>query len=154
MKISDIKVYKVKPRWIFVKVLTDEGITGWGEMISGTKTETVVAGAYEMGKKLIGRDPFEIERLWQEMHRSFFRGGPINGTIISGLEMALWDIKGKALNLPVYELLGGAARDRIRVYSWIGGDRPSDVAEQAQARVDKGFTAIKMNATSELHYID
>ena len=85
MKISDIKVYKVKPRWIFVKVLTDEGITGWGEMISGTKTETVVAGAYEMGKKLIGRDPFEIERLWQEMHRSFFRGGPINGTIISGL---------------------------------------------------------------------
>ena len=134
MKISDIKVYKVKPRWIFVKVLTDEGITGWGEMISGTKTETVVAGAYEMGKKLIGRDPFEIERLWQEMHRSFFRGGPINGTIISGLEMALWDIKGKALNLPVYELLGGAARDRIRVYSWIGGDRPSDVAEQADRK--------------------
>ncbi|RNE27301.1 D-galactonate dehydratase [Lacticaseibacillus paracasei] len=154
MKISDIKVYKVKPRWIFVKVLTDEGIAGWGEMISGTKTETVVAGANEMGKKLIGRNPFEIERLWQEMHRSFFRGGPINGTIISGLEMALWDIKGKALNLPVYELLGGAARDRIRVYSWIGGDRPSDVAEQAQERVDKGFTAIKMNATSELHYID
>ena len=154
LKISDIKVYKVKPRWIFVKVLTDEGIAGWGEMISGTKTETVVAGAYEMGKKLLGRNPFEIERLWQEMHRSFFRGGPINGTIISGLEMALWDIKGKALNLPVYELLGGAARDRIRVYSWIGGDRPSDVAEQAQERVDKGFTAIKMNATSELHYID
>ena len=154
LKISDIKVYKVKPRWIFVKALTDEGIAGWGEMISGTKTETVVAGAYEMGKKLLGRNPFEIERLWQEMHRSFFRGGPINGTIISGLEMALWDIKGKALNLPVYELLGGAARDRIRVYSWIGGDRPSDVAEQAQERVDKGFTAIKMNATSELHYID
>lgn len=154
LKISDIKVYKVKPRWIFVKVLTDEGIAGWGEMISGTKTETVVAGAYEMGKKLLGRNPFEIERLWQEMHRSFFRGGPINGTIISGLEMALWDIKGKALNLPVYELLGGAARDRIRVYSWIGGDRPSDVAEQAQERVDKDFTAIKMNATSELHYID
>lgn len=154
LKISDIKVYKVKPRWIFVKVLTDEGIAGWGEMISGTKTETVVAGAYEMGKKLLGRNPFEIERLWQEMHRSFFRGGPINGTIISGLEMALWDIKGKALNLPVYELLGGAARDRIRVYSWIGGDRPSDVAKQAQERVDKGFTAIKMNATSELHYID
>lgn len=154
LKISDIKVYKVKPRWIFVKVLTDEGIAGWGEMISGTKTETVVAGANEMGKKLIGRNPFEIERLWQEMHRSFFRGGPINGTIISGLEMALWDIKGKALNLPVYELLGGAARDQIRVYSWIGGDRPSDVAEQAQERVDKGFTAIKMNATSELHYID
>lgn len=154
MKISNIEVYKVKPRWIFVKISTDEGIIGWGELISGTKTETVVAGAYEMGKKLVGRNPFEIERLWQELHRSFFRGGPINGTIVSGLEMALWDIKGKALGLPIYELLGGAARNRIRVYSWIGGDRPSDVAQQAQERVDKGFSAIKMNATSEMHYID
>ena len=139
MKISDVTVYKVKPRWIFVKISTDEGIEGWGEMISGTKTETVVAGAYEIGNRLIGRNPFEIERLFQEMHRSFFRGGPINGTIVSGLEMALWDIKGKAFNVPVYELLGGAARDKIKVYSWIGGDRPSEVAEQAQ---------------EELHYID
>lgn len=154
MKIAEVTIYKVKPRWIFAKVTTDTGISGWGEMISGTKTETVVAGAKEMGARLIGRNPFEIERLWQELHRSFFRGGPINGTIISGLEMALWDIKGKALNVPIYELLGGAARDRIRVYSWIGGDRPSDVGEQAQVRVDKGFQAIKMNATSELHYID
>lgn len=123
-------------------------------MISGTKTETVVAGAYEIGNRLIGRNPFEIERLFQEMHRSFFRGGPINGTIVSGLEMALWDIKGKAFNVPVYELLGGAARDNIKVYSWIGGDRPSEVAEQAQDRFDRGFTAVKMNATEELHYID
>lgn len=154
MKIADIIVYKVKPRWIFVKLTTDDGLEGWGEMISGTKTETVVSGAYEIGKTLIGRDPRNIERLWQEMHRSFFRGGPINGTIISGLEMALWDIKGKALGVPIYQLLGGAARDKIRVYSWIGGDRPSDVAEQAKQRLDLGFTAIKMNATSELHYID
>lgn len=155
MKISKITVYKVKPRWIFVKLSTDEGIDGWGEMISGTKTETVVAGAYEVGQRfLLGQNPFEIERLFQEMHRSFFRGGPIHGTIVSGLEMALWDIKGKALNVPIYELLGGAARDRIKVYSWIGGDRPDDVAEQAQDRVDRGFTAVKMNATEELHYID
>ena len=155
MKISKITVYKVKPRWIFVKLSTDEGIDGWGEMMSGTKTETVVAGAYEVGERfLLGQNPFEIERLFQEMHRSFFRGGPIHGTIVSGLEMALWDIKGKALNVPIYELLGGAARDRIKVYSWIGGDRPDDVAEQAQDRVDRGFTAVKMNATEELHYID
>lgn len=155
MKISKITVYKVKPRWIFVKLSTDEGIDGWGEMISGTKTETVVAGAYEVGERfLLGQNPYEIERLFQEMHRSFFRGGPIHGTIVSGLEMALWDIKGKALNVPIYELLGGAARDRIKVYSWIGGDRPDDVAEQAQDRVDRGFTAVKMNATEELHYID
>ena len=154
MKISAITVYKVKPRWVFVKISTDEGIDGWGEMISGTKTETVVAGAYEIGNRLLGRDPFQIERLFQELHRSFFRGGPINGTIVSGLEMALWDIKGKTLNLPIYEFLGGAARDKIKVYSWIGGDRPQDVLEQAQDRVDRGFTAVKMNGTSELHYID
>lgn len=154
MKITDIKVYTVKPRWIFIKISTDEGIEGWGEMISGTKTDTVVAGAYELGKRIIGRNPFEIERIWQELHRSFFRGGPINGTIVSGIEMALWDIKGKALNVPVYELLGGAARDRIMVYSWIGGDRPDDVAKEAIDRRNRGFKAIKMNATEELHYVD
>ncbi|VYT81647.1 galactonate dehydratase [Clostridium tertium] len=154
MKITGIKVYTVKPRWIFIKISTDEGIEGWGEMISGTKTDTVVAGAYELGKRIIGRNPFEIERIWQELHRSFFRGGPINGTIVSGIEMALWDIKGKALNVPVYELLGGAARDKIMVYSWIGGDRPQDVAKEAIDRRDRGFKAVKMNATEELHYID
>lgn len=154
MIITDIEVFQVKPRWIFVKVSTDEGISGWGEMISGTKTEMVVAGAYEMGARIIGRDPFEIERLFQELHRSFFRGGPINGTVVSGLEMALWDIKGKALGVPVYELLGGKARDRIKVYSWIGGDRPDDVVAEAQDRIDRGFDSIKMNATEELHYID
>lgn len=147
-------MYEIRPRWIFARISTDEGIEGWGEMISGTKTATVVAGAKELAERIIGRDPFEIERIWQELHRSFFRGGPINGTIISGFEMALWDIKGKALDVPVYELLGGAARDRIKVYSWIGGDRPSDVAEGALDRKEKGFTAVKMNATDELHYVD
>lgn len=154
MKITDIKVYKIKPRWIFIKISTDEGIDGWGEMISGTKTETVVAGAYEMGRRIIGRNPFEIERIWQELHRSFFRGGPINSTIVSGIEMALWDIKGKFFNTPVYELLGGAVRDNIKVYSWIGGDRPNEVVEQAMDRKNRGFNAIKMNGTEELHYID
>ena len=154
MKITSVQMYEIKPRWIFCRVMTDEGIDGWGEMISGTKTHTVVEGAKELSRRIIGRNPFEIERIWQELHRSFFRGGPINGTIISGLEMALWDIKGKAFGVPVYELLGGAARDRIKVYSWIGGDRPSDVAEQALDRVSRGFDAIKMNGTEELHYID
>ena len=154
MKIANVEVFQLKPRWIFVKITTDTGISGWGEMISGTKTETVVAGANEMGKYIMGRDPFEIERIWQELHRSFFRGGPINGTVISGIEMALWDIKGKALNVPVWELLGGKARDRIKVYSWIGGDRPDDVVAEAQDRIDRGFDSIKMNATEELHYID
>jgi galactonate dehydratase len=154
MKITAVKVYKIKPRWIFVKISTDEGIDGWGELISGTKTETVIACAKGMGEYLIGRNPFEIERLWQELYRSFFRGGPINMTAISGIEMALWDIKGKFYDIPVYEFLGGAARDRIMVYSWIGGDRPDDVVKEALDRRNRGFQAIKMNATEELHYID
>ena len=154
MKISSFAVYRVKPRWIFIKLVTDEGIEGWGEMISGTKTETVVAGATELAQTLIGRDPFAIETLWQELYNSFFRGGPINATIVSGIETALWDIKGKALNVPIYELLGGRARDRIKVYSWIGGDRPDDVVREALDRKNRGFDAVKMNATEELHYID
>ena len=154
MKITNVEVYQVRPRWIFVKVQTDKGIDGWGEMISGTKTETVVAGAYEIAKRIIGRNPLEIERIWQELYRTFFRGGPINMTIISGLEMALWDIKGKYYNAPVYELLGGKARDRIKVYSWIGGDRPADVVKDARDRIDRGFDSVKMNATEEMHYID
>ena len=154
MKITSVKIYEIKPRWIFCKVSTDEGIVGWGEMISGTKTRTVVEGTKELADRIVGRDPFEIERLWQELHRSFFRGGPINGTIVSGLEMALWDIKGKAFDVPVWQLLGGRARDRIRVYSWVGGDRPSDVANEAMDRLSRGFRAIKMNAVEELHYVD
>lgn len=154
MIITDVIVYTVKPRWIFVKIVTDEGIDGWGEMVSGTKTETVVAGAKEMAKRLIGRKPLEIETLWQELYRVFFRGGPINMTIISGLEIALWDIKGKYYQAPIYDLMGGAARERIKVYSWIGGDRPSDVVKDAKDRVDRGFDSVKMNATEELHYID
>lgn len=154
MKISSIQVYEVKPRWIFIKISTDEGIEGWGEMVSGTKTRTVVAGAYEMADRIIGRNPLEIEKIWQELYRVFFRGGPINMTIISGIEMALWDIKGKYYNAPIYELLGGSARDRIKVYSWIGGDRPADVVKDAQDRVTRGFDSIKMNATEEIHYID
>ncbi len=154
MKISSVQVYEVKPRWIFIKISTDEGIEGWGEMVSGTKTRTVVAGAYEMADRIIGRNPLEIEKIWQELYRVFFRGGPINMTIISGIEMALWDIKGKYYNAPIYELLGGSARERIKVYSWIGGDRPADVVKDAQDRVTRGFDSIKMNATEELHYID
>lgn len=154
MKISNVEVYEVKPRWIFVKITTDEGLVGWGEMVSGTKTSTVVAGAHEMAQRIIGQNPLEIEKIWQELYRVFFRGGPINMTIISGLEMALWDIKGKYYNAPIYELLGGSAREKIKVYSWIGGDRPADVVKDAQDRVDRGFDSIKMNATEELHYID
>ncbi|XJZ28251.1 galactonate dehydratase [Bacillota bacterium Lsc_1132] len=154
MKITSLEVYKVKPRWLFVKVNTDEGISGWGELISGTRTETVATGVLEVGDHIIGKNPCNIEDIWQELYRFFFRGGPVDMTIVSGIEMALWDIKGKYYNIPVYEFLGGSARDKIMVYSWIGGDRPDDVAKEALIRKERGFKAVKMNATEELHYID
>ena len=154
MKITGMKVYKLKPRWVFLKIETDEKICGWGECISGTRTETVVHCIHEMGSLIFGRNPLEIEDIWQCLYRYFFRGGPIHMSTLSGIEMALWDIKGKYYHMPIYEFLGGKARERIKVYSWIGGDRPQDVAMEAVKRRDAGFGAVKMNACEEMHYID
>ncbi len=154
MKITSLELFKVPPRWLFLKVSTDEGVAGWGEPIVEGRAETVRAAVEELSSYLIGRNPFRIEDHFQVLYRSFYRGGPVLTSAISGIEQALWDIKGRALGVPVYELLGGAARDRVRVYSWIGGDRPADIAESAKAQVAAGFTAVKMNATEELHYID
>ncbi len=155
MKISSVELFKVPPRWLFLKVSTDEVISGWGEPIVEGRAETVRAAVEDMSEYLIGNDPFRIEDHFQVLYRGgFYRGGPILTSALSGIEQALWDIKGKALDVPVYELLGGAARKKIRVYSWIGGDRPADVAEEARAQIEAGFTAVKMNATEELHYVD
>jgi len=154
MKIKDYKLFTVKPRWIFLKITTDDGYEGWGEVVSGTRTRTIVEGAKEMCDRVIGFNSDEIENIWQFLYRHFFRGGPIAMSIISGIEMALWDIKGKKLETPVYNLLGGKVRDRLKVYSWVGGDRPNEVLEQVDERYKLGFRAVKMNGTEELHYID
>ncbi len=155
MKITGIELFKVKPRWLFLKISTDEGIVGWGEPIVEGRAETVKSAVEELEDLLIGKDPRRIEDLWQAMYRGgFYRGGPVLTSAISGIEQALWDIKGKFYGAPIYELLGGAARDRIRVYTWIGGDRPRDVAQAAREAVAAGFTAVKMNATEEMHYVD
>jgi galactonate dehydratase len=104
---------------------------------------------------LLGKDPLRIEDHWQTLYRGgFYRGGPILMSAISGIDQALWDIKGKYYDAPVYELIGGLCRDKIMVYSWIGGDRPSDVAKAALEKKEAGYSAIKMNATEEMHYID
>lgn len=155
MKIVDLKLYQVPPRWLFLKVETDEGIYGWGEPVIEGKAATVAACVKEMSDYLIGRNPLEIEDIWQTLYRgAFYRGGPIITSAISGIEQALWDIKGKYYNAPVYELLGGACRKNIDVYCWIGGDRPDDVGEAALQQKNLGFQAVKMNATEEMHYID
>jgi galactonate dehydratase len=109
----------------------------------------------EMGDYLLGKDPSNIEDLWQTLYRGgFYRGGPVLTSAISGIEHALWDIKGKRLGVPIYDLLGGAVRDKMRVYAWIGGDKPADVEASAQARVAAGYTAVKMNAVADMEWID
>lgn len=155
MKITKLTTFLAPPRWLFLKMETDEGITGWGEPILEGRAESVAAMVTELSTYLIGKDPRNIEDLWTVLYRGgFYRGGGIHMSALAGIDQALWDIKGKALGVPVHELLGGQVRQKIRVYSWIGGDRPSDVAVAAQAAVDAGFTAVKMNATQELQYID
>lgn len=155
MKITNMELFKVPPRWLFLKIETDEGISGWGEPIVENRADTVKAAVEEMSEYLIGKNPMLIEdHLQVFFHGVFYRGGPILTSAISGIEHALWDIKGKFYGAPVYDLLGGACRQKMRVYSWIGGDRPSGVANAAKEKVNQGFTALKMNATEELNYID
>jgi len=155
MKITGYKMYQVEPRWLFLKLETDEGVCGWGEPVIEGKASTVEACVREMMPYIIGKDPRNIEDIFQILYRgAFYRGGAIISSAISGIEQALWDIKGKYYGLPVYEFLGGKCRDNIDVYGWIGGDRPADVGATAKLQKDLGFKAIKMNATAELHYID
>src|SRR3990172_477243 len=155
MKIANLELFNVPPRWAFLKMTTDEDLFGWGEPVLEGRSHTTIAALQELKDYLIGKDPLRIEDHFQVLYRGgFYRGGPVLMSAISGIEQALWDIKGKYYEAPVYELLGGAARDRIRVYSWVGGDRPSLVGEQAARLVATGVTALKMNATEELNYID
>ena len=155
MKITNITAWLVRPRWCFVEVETDQGLTGWGEAVIEGKASTVKACVEEMTEYLIGQDPQNIEDIWTMLYRAaFYRGGPILMSAISGIDQALWDIKGKYFQAPVYQLMGGKCRDRMKVYSWVGGDRPSDVARAAKERQEAGFTAIKMNATEELQMVD
>lgn len=155
MKITQLSLFRVPPRWLFLKIDTDEGLFGFGEPVIEGRAATVEACVKELEPYLIGRNPFEIEDIWQTLYRAgFYRGGPILTSAISGIEQALWDIKGKFYNAPVYELLGGSCRKNIDVYCWVGGDRPSDVGKAALEQKELGFKAIKMNATEEMHYID
>jgi galactonate dehydratase len=155
MKITNLTTYIVPPRWCFLKVETDEGIVGWGEPVVEGRAHTVAAAVAELADYLIGKDPRHIEDHWTVLYRGgFYRGGAIHMSALAGIDQALWDIKGKALGVPVHELLGGRVRDRIRVYSWIGGDRPEETAAQAKERAARGFTAIKMNGSEELQFVD
>ena len=156
MEITDYELYQVPPRWLFLRVETSDGLVGWGEPVVEGRARTVETAVEELfDQVLLGADPLRIEDHWQAMYRGgFYRGGPVLMSAIAGVDQALWDIKGQHYETPVHELLGGRARDRVRVYQWIGGDRPADVGEAAREKVEAGFTALKMNATEELRRID
>lgn len=155
MKITKVNVYSVRPRWGFVEIVTDSGINGWGEAVLEGHRGAVMACVNEMEPYMIGKDPQRIEDVFNTLYRAgFYRGGGVLMSAISGIDQALWDIKGKYFSVPVYQLIGGACRDNIKVYSWIGGDRPNDVGKAAYKKLQEGFTAVKMNATEELQMLD
>ncbi|MBP2217956.1 galactonate dehydratase [Arthrobacter sp. CAN_C5] len=151
MRISRIETFLVPPRWLFVRVETDSGIVGWGEPVIEGRSETVRTAVEQLSELLIGADPLRIEDHWQVMTKgSFYRGGAILASAVAGLDQALWDIAGKSLGVPVHQLLGGHVRDRIRMYGWVGGDEPAEVADSIAAQLEVGLTAVKMNASGRM----
>lgn len=155
MKITKLTTFIVPPRWCFLTIETDAGISGWGEPVVEGRAHSVAAMVEELADYLIGQDPMRIEDHWTVLYRGgFYRGGAIHMSALAGIDQALWDIKGKALGQPVHQLLGGPVRERIRVYSWIGGDRPHDTAAAARECAARGFSAIKMNGTEEMQFVD
>jgi galactonate dehydratase len=157
MKITRISTLVVNARmrnWVFVKVETDSpGLSGWGEATLEWKTKGVVGAIEDLSVLLIGQDPLRIEHLWQIMHRQYFwRGGVIGMTALSGIDQALWDIKGKELGRPVCGLLGGPVRDTLRFYDHLGGGSlegmyktidPAEFGARIHESLEAGFTAVK-----------
>jgi galactonate dehydratase len=140
---------------MFLRMETDAGVVGWGEPIVEGRARTVEAAVHELSEYLVGKDPARINDLWQTLYRGgFYRGGPILMSALAGIDQALWDIKGKVIGVPVYQLLGGLVRDRMKTYSWVGGDRPSDVIAGIRRLQQEGFDTFKLNGTEELGLID
>lgn len=153
--ITKIETFRVPPRWLFVRVETHDGIVGWGEASLEGHAEAVEGVFESLRDRFLGTDAGSIEDIWQTAYRlGFYRGGPVLMSALSGLDQALWDIKGKALGVPAWQLLGGQVRDKVNVYAWIGGDSPSEVRAQAEVRRAQGFQAVKMNATGHLGWLD
>ena len=153
--ITKIETFLVPPRWLFVRVETRDGVVGWGEASLEGHAEAVEGAFVSLRDRFLGADASQIEEVWQIAYRlGFYRGGPVLMSALSGLDQALWDIKGKTLGVPIWQLLGGKVRERVRVYAWIGGDAPGEVAAQAEQRRAQGFQAVKMNASGVLGWLD
>ncbi|MFD8386113.1 galactonate dehydratase [Streptomyces sp. NPDC059679] len=151
MIITRVETFAIPPRWLLCRVETDEGIVGWGEPVVEGRAATVRTAVHELSELVIGKEALRVEDHWQIMTKgSFYRGGPVLSSAVAGLDQALWDIAGKALGVPVHVLLGGPVRDRVRAYSWVGGDEPDRLGEAVAAQVEAGFTAVKMNASGRM----
>jgi galactonate dehydratase len=126
MKITSLEIIKVPPSWVWLRIHTDEGITGLGEPYLENHADSVIAEVHRLEPALLGQDPTRIEALWQAMYDAGlgYKGGPVTMSAISGIDIALWDIAGKAAGLPIHRLLGGACRDRVRMYHSAGGGVP------------------------------
>lgn len=148
MKIVRIETFLVPPRWLFCRIETDDGTVGWGEPVLEGRAEPVRAAVDVLAEYLIGQDPLRIQDHWQVLSKGgFYRDGPVLGSAVAGIDQALWDIAGKTYDAPVHALLGGPVRDRVRVYAWVGGDEPAELADAIAEQVEAGFTAVKMNAS-------
>jgi galactonate dehydratase len=144
MRITKLETLIVKPRWVFLKMHTDEGLVGLGEPTLENRARTIVQAVAELEPYLIGKDPTRVVHHWQAMYKhAFYRGGPVLTSALSGVEQALWDLAGKAAGVPVYKLLGGPLRDRIKVYAHCHGTTTEELVANAQARVAQGFRALK-----------
>ena len=156
MQVTDYELFAVPPRWLLLKLETSDGLVGWGEPIVQSRLQTVRAAVEELIKvHLLGEDPLRTEYHWQTMYQSgYFRGGPVLMSALSGIDHALWDIKGKHYDAPVHELLGGAVRKRVLVHQWLGGEGPKGIAEEAIRRRNQGYRAFKVNATAEFDRIE
>ncbi|KAK4090383.1 hypothetical protein Purlil1_5055 [Purpureocillium lilacinum] len=154
-KIASIEYFRVPPRWLFVKITDEDGRAGWGEASLEGHTQAVEGCLDAWATQYTGLEADDIEHIWQmSWRKTFYRGGPVFMSALAGIDIALWDLKARKLNVPIYELLGGKLRSKLKVYAWIGGDRPDDVEAQASARKAQGFTAVKMNATSDVGWLD
>ncbi|KAI1625520.1 galactonate dehydratase [Exophiala viscosa] len=154
-KIKSIEYFRVKPRWLFVKICDNQGNHGWGEATLEGHTKAIEGALDEIIDRIIGYEADDIEHIWQTIYRlGFYRGGPVFMSALAGIDIALWDLKGRKLNVPIYQLLGGKVRNKVQVYAWIGGDRPADIEAAAKARIAQGLKCIKMNATEDLGWLD
>ena len=155
MKITAVETFVLSNRHALVKVVTDEGVSGWGECTLENWARTTAAAVERMSEHLVGADPLRITALWQTLARGgFYRGGPVLSSALAGLDQALWDIKGRWLGVPVHELLGGPTRDQVRIYAHANAPGRTGSPERAREHVAAGIDLLKVAPQTRVEFLD